>query len=92
MEERVSAFRFVIPPISIFSTIFKILDEFSAMASKIDQKCNENGVDFVEMDIANDCIDPAIGSVINSIIFGYRFGKVVTVTCLSFAKEKLNKL
>ena len=59
------------------------------MASKIDQKCNENGVDFVEMDIANDCIDPAIGSVINSIIFGYRFGKVVTVTCLFFRKRNV---
>ena len=47
------------------------------MASKIDQKCNEYGIDFAEIDIVHDCIDPAVGSVINNILFGYRFDKVV---------------
>ena len=46
------------------------------MAAKIDQKCIENGTDFVEIDIARECIDPAVGSVINNILFGYRFDKV----------------
>lgn len=46
------------------------------MAAKIDQKCNENDTDYVEMDLACECIDPAVGSVINNILFGYRFDKV----------------
>ena len=50
------------------------------MAAKIDQKCSENGNDFVEMNIAHNYIDPAVGSVINNILFGYRFDGVIFFT------------
>lgn len=59
------------------------------MAAKIDQICSENGTAFVEMDIAHDCIDPAVGSVINNILFGYRFDGVVFSSSFTHFYRKL---
>ena len=59
------------------------------MAAKIDQICSENGTAFVEMDIAHDCIDPAVGSVINNILFGYRFDGVVFSSSFAHFYRKL---
>ena len=44
------------------------------MAAKLDASCADDFTD--EIDIASKFIDPAIGSIINNILFGYRFDGV----------------
>ena len=50
------------------------------MADRLDEKCSltENN-DCEEIDIAREYIDPAVGSVINNILFGYSFEGVYIV-------------
>ena len=43
------------------------------MAARLDQKCCSGDNNDDEIDIAREYIDPAVGSVINNILFGYSF-------------------
>ena len=46
------------------------------MAARLDEKCCGSDNDDDEIDIAREYIDPAVGSVINNILFGYGFDGV----------------